>query len=174
MSYSKLISVLILSLLLCGCVVKSRQLNAFITLLNAPAIDVSENAWIARYGGHESTVFAVSTSEGTLFSNRDGDQIMFDGWVIRSLSGLGLSSLRTIFVDNNGERYFKNRGRILSRHQCNPWKRLEKNGVIRFFQNCSDSELYQNTILVDEAGSISLIRQIVDERYTPLTLIKLK
>jgi hypothetical protein len=38
----------------------------------------------------------------------------------------------------------------------------------------SSNNSYSNSILVLEDGSISIIRQIVDERYTPLTLTKLK
>jgi hypothetical protein len=47
-------------------------------------------------------------------------------------------------------------------------------GLVSLSQSCRDRRDYSNSILVLEDGSISVIRQIVDERYSALTLTKLK
>ena len=46
-------------------------------------------------------VYAVSTNEGTLFSNKAGDKVLFDGWMVRKVSGLGRGGL-DIKIDELG------------------------------------------------------------------------
>jgi len=45
--------------------------------------------------------------------------------------------------------------------------------MTRFSQQCGDREPYVNSILVANDGSIAVIRQVVDDRYTAMTLTKL-
>ena len=72
----KLISLMML-ILVSGCSVQSSQLSSLISLVKAPSLDLSANSWLVRYSDYESVVYAVSTSEGTLFSNKAGDKVLF-------------------------------------------------------------------------------------------------
>ena len=63
---------------------------------------------------------------------------------------------------------------ILSNHECDQWRKQESVGLVRFSQYCSNRIAYKNSILVQSNGEISVIRQIVDEKDTVLTLSKLK
>jgi hypothetical protein len=161
-------------ILLSGCTVQSSQLSSLVGLIKAPSLDLSANSWLVRYSGYESVVYAVSTNEGTLFSNKAGDKVLFDGWVVRKVGGLGRRGF-DIKIDEVGDvRTFKKGTRTLASHRCEKWQRKANLSMVSLSQNCGGGQNYSNSILVLEDGSISVIRQIVDERYTALTLIKLK
>ena len=164
-----------LTFFLCGCIVQSSQLNNFIELVKEPSMDLLDNRWSVRYSNYESIVYPVSTSNGILFSNREGDQVFFDGWNIRKIRGMGNYQLSiNINIDEiNGMRFFHKGNRLLSKHQCDQWEALRNSGLVRYHQYCSGERSYRNSILLEEED-VSMIRQIIDERYTVLTLTKLK
>ena len=170
-SYLPLIA---LSVILSGCIVQSRQMNGLLELIKEPPMDLSTNSWLVRYSDYESTVFAISTQEGILFSNNFGDRVLFDGWTFRMVKGMGRRQINVSISDKKNIRIFKRGGRVTSSHRCNRWEQQKNLGVVRYTQYCSDRQGYKNSILVNENGDISVIRQIVDERYTVLTLSKLK
>ena len=112
--------------------------------------------------------------EGTLFSNKAGDQVLFDGWSVRRVSGLGLRGQEYQNSDVADERTFMRGSRTLAVHSCDKWQQKQQSGKKQFSQYlCKDVKAYSNSILVAEDGSISVIRQVVDDRYNALTLTKL-
>ena len=173
LSLKKFISVLMF-ILVSGCSVQSSQLGSLVSLIKEPSLDLSVNSWLVRYSGYESVVYAVSTNEGTLFSNEAGDKVLFDGWMVRKVSGLGRGGLDIKIDELGGVRTFKKGARTLAGHRCQEWQRETSSGMVSLSQDCIGVRDYSNSILVLEDGSISVIRQIVDERYTALTLTKLK
>ena len=168
------ITLIAISVILSGCIVQSRQLNGLLELIKEPPMDLSTNSWLVRYSDYESIVYAISTSEGILFSNNFGDQVLFDGWTMRMVQGMGRRQIKMSISDKKNIRFFKRGNRIISSHRCDQWEQQKNLGVVRYTQYCSDKQDYKNSILVKENGDISVIRQIVDERYTALTLTKLK
>ena len=170
-SYLALIAI---SIVLSGCIIQSRKLNGLLELIKDPPMDLSTNSWLVRYSDYESIVFAISTQEGILFSNNFGDQVLFDGWTLRKVQGLGRRQINMSISDKKNIRSFKRGNRTISSHRCNQWEQQKNLGVVRYTQYCSDRQGYKNSILVNENGDISVIRQIVDERYTALTLSKLE
>ena len=167
------LTLIVISIVLSGCIVQSRQLNGLLELIKEPPVDLSTNIWLARYSDYESIVYAVSTQEGTLFSNNFGDQVLFDGWTFRKVRGMGRRQINLSILDKKTVRIFKRGNKTTSKHRCSQWRQQENSGAVRYTQYCSDKQSYENSILVQENGNISVIRQIVDERYTPLTLTKL-
>ena len=162
------------SVLLSSCIIQSRQLNGLLELIKEPSVDLSTNSWLVRYSDYESIVYAVSTQEGILFSNNFGDRVLFDGWTLRMVKGMGRRQINVSISDKKNIRSFKRGNRTISSHRCNQWEQQKNSGVVRYTQYCSDRQGYKNSILVNENGDISVIRQIVDERYTALTLSKLE
>ena len=161
------------SIFLSGCIVQSRQLNGLLELMKDPPLDLSMNSWLIRYSDYQAVVYAVSTADGVLFSNDFGDQVLFDGWTLRKVRGIGDLRLEIDIYDMDDIRTFKKGNRMVSNHNCNQWKEQKNQGVTRYTQHCYDKQSYENSILVKKNGDISLIRQIVDERYTALILTKL-
>ena len=86
----RILSILTCLLLFSGCSVQSSQLSAVMGLFKTPAADISLNSWSVKYANYEAIVYPVTMPQGTLFSNKAGDQVLFDGWSVRRVSGLGL------------------------------------------------------------------------------------
>ena len=169
----RILSVMACLVLFSGCSVQSSQLSAVMGLFKTPAADISLNSWSVKYANYEALVYPVTLPEGTLFSNKAGDQVFFDGWSVRRLSGLGLRGQEYQNSDVADERTFIRGNRTLAVHKCDQWKNKQQSGKKQFSQSCKDVNLYSNIILVAEDGSISVIRQVVDDRYNALTLTKL-
>jgi hypothetical protein len=135
-SLKKLISLMML-ILVSGCSVQSSQLGSLVSLIKEPSLDLSANIWLVRYSDYESVVYAVSTSEGTLFSNKTGDKVLFDGWMVRKVSGLGRRGLDIKIDEIDDVRMFKQGTRSLASHRCQEWQRETNSGMVSLSQNCS-------------------------------------
>jgi hypothetical protein len=160
-------------LMFSGCSLQSSQLSAVMGLLKPQDTELSLNSWSVKYANYEALVYPVTLPEGTLFSNKAGDQVFFDGWSVRRVSGLGLRGQEYQNSDVADERTFIRGNRALAVHKCNQWKKKQQSGKKQFSQSCKDVKIYSNIILVEEDGSIGVIRQVVDHRYNALTLTKL-
>ena len=169
----RILSILTCLLLFSGCSVQSSQLSAVMGFFKTPAADISLNSWSVKYANYEAIVYPVTMPQGTLFSNKAGDQVLFDGWSVRRVSGLGLRGQEYQNSDIGDERTFMRGSRTLAVHNCDKWQQKQQSGKKQFSQYCEDLREYTNSIIVAEDGSISVIRQVVDDRYNALTLTKL-
>ena len=169
----RMLSVMACLLMFSGCTLQSSQLSAVMGLLKPQDTELSLNSWSVKYANYEALVYPVTLPEGTLFSNKAGDQVFFDGWSVRRLSGLGLRGQEYQNSDVADERTFIRGNRALAVHKCNQWKKKQQSGKKQFSQSCKDVKIYSNIILVEEDGSIGVIRQVIDDRYNALTLTKL-
>jgi len=169
----RMLSVMACLVMFSGCSVQSSQLSAVMGLFKTQDADLSLNGWSVKYANYEAMVYPVSLPEGTLFSNKAGDQVFFDGWSVRRVSGLGLRGQEYQNRDVADERNFMRGNRTLAVHKCDQWKKKQQSGKKQFSQSCKDVKIYSNIILVEEDGSIGVIRQVVDDRYNALTLTKL-
>ena len=156
-----------------GCSVQSSQLSAVMDLFKTPDADISLNSWSVKYANYEAIVYPVTMPQGTLFSNKAGDQILFDGWSVRRVSGLGLRGQEYQNSDVDDERIFMRGSRTLAIHNCGKWQKKQRSGKKQFSQYCKDVRAYNNSITLAEDGIITVIRQVVDDRYNALTLTKL-
>ena len=169
----RMLSVMACLLMFSGCTLQSSQLSAVMGLLKPQDTELSLNSWSVKYANYEALVYPVTLPEGTLFSNKAGDQVFFDGWLVRRVSGLGLRGQEYQNSDVADERTFIRGNRTLAVHKCDQWKKKQQSGKKQFSQSCKDVKIYSNIILVEEDGSIGVIRQVVDHRYKALTLTKL-
>ena len=169
----RMLSLIVCLVLFSGCSVQSSQLSSLMGLFKTPDADVSLNSWSVKYANYEAIVYPVTMPQGTLFSNKAGDQVLFDGWSVRRVSGLGLRGQEYQNSDIGDERTFMRGSRTLAVHNCDKWQQKQQSGKKQFSQYCEDVREYTNSIIVAEDGSISVIRQVVDDRYNALTLTKL-
>ena len=169
----RMLSVMACLLMFSGCTLQSSQLSAVMGLLKPQDTELSLNSWSVKYANYEALVYPVTLPDGTLFSNKAGDQVFFDGWSVRRVSGLGLRGQEYQNSDVADERTFIRGNRTLAVHKCDQWKKKQQSGKKQFSQSCKDVKIYSNIILVEEDGSIGVIRQVVDHRYNALTLTKL-
>ena len=172
----KRITWLVLLVLLSGChyvQIQSSQISSLVAQFSTPELDLADNSWSVRYGDYQSVVYTVTLPEGTLFSNGAGDEIFFDGWSIRKFKLMGSRRAEYVISDTATERTFSQGKRTLAAHSCLAWMSQQQAGKTQFSQSCEADTAYSNRILVAEDGSISIIRQVVDNDYNAMTLTKL-
>jgi hypothetical protein len=76
-------------LLVGGCAVESTQADMVRSALpGGEQVDPGDFAWKMRFNDTEVLVYAVSVGDGTVFTNRDGLQISFDGWDVALVQNL--------------------------------------------------------------------------------------
>jgi len=165
--------VTVLLVVLSGCVVHSSQLSGLISLFSSPELDLAENSWSVRYGDYQAVVYAIAVPDGTSFSNSTGDQIFFDGWSIRQFKLMRAHRAAYVISDTVNERTFSQDKRVMAVHHCLEWVRQQRSGKTQFSQSCAADTVYTNSVLVAEDGSISIIRQVVDNTKNAMTLTKL-
>ena len=112
--------------------------------------------------------------KGTLFSNSQGDQIFFDGWNITSVKGLGSYRVNLNIRDQKSNYEFSVGTNFTGSLFCENWIKIEKTSHTLFSRDCGEDLIYSSGILVKNDGGIKEIRQIVDNKYTLITLSKLK
>lgn len=71
---------LVLLLVTAGCSVQSMQADMVRSAMPSEDFEADDYAWVMRFNDTESIVYAVTVGDGTVFANRDGLQIGFDGW----------------------------------------------------------------------------------------------
>jgi len=182
-----------LSVFLSACSVQSSQLSAVMSLFNAPSASALEgSAWNLRYGDYQSRVYAIAISDGTLFSNEQGDQVLFDGWVVREIKGLGNFRSRWQVEDYEASRELNRSGKPAAIHDCGVWSKAIGSSIIGsakksaakqigssfnedrtlYTQSCEGTAGYTNVIEVNVSGEIEVIAQVIDASQTRFLLTK--
>ena len=135
----RMLSVMACLLMFSGCTLQSSQLSAVMGLLKPQDTELSLNSWSVKYANYEALVYPVTLPEGTLFSNKAGDQVFFDGWSVRRVSGLGLRGQEYQNSDVADERTFIRGNRTLAVHKCNQWKKkaaIRQEAILSILQRC--------------------------------------
>jgi len=160
-----------LCLILSGCSIQSSQLNAVLGMFDKASVPFDENGWLVEFADYSATVYPVTVDQGTLFSNQLGDVILFDGWMVPEVSGLG-RRLKRLVDDNDGAGRYMYGNRFVAQHHCDPWQSEQQSGMIRYSQVCWGQRQYRNMIQVNDAGQIILVIQNIDGGDQYLTLRK--
>jgi hypothetical protein len=168
------IAVLVMASVLQSCSIRSSQVSSLTAMYKEPLVDLKAHSWTLSFGEYSALVYAVSISEGTLFSNQFGDSLLFDGWSFREINGLGINRANWKISDGQAVRQFYRGNRLVAEHLCDPWLSTKGVGLIRFSQDCRSFMPQTNSILINDEGHITFIRQIVDGGNTFLTVSKNK
>ena len=163
---------LILMLMLSGCQyfeVRSSQLGSIKNAFFPSPKQLPDPRWSVLFGGYSAAVQPVITDEATVFVN-NLDAISFDGWRIIKVSGVNSFIPAWEIQDSANERAFVVNGRVVAKHQCDPWLRYVTEAGVRFEQQCTGKQAYTNTILVGSLGQITDIEQVVDSSLMVLRL----
>ena len=153
--------------------VKSTQISGIKNLFFPTEIDVQVAQWTLRFGGYSVEVTPVTVDSGIAFVNNN-DVINFDGWMITKVSGLESFTPAWEIAVEEGARRFTVNGYLAATHQCHPWVEINTDGGLRYEQRCFASRSYTNSILVDNLGQVTDIKQVVDStlKLMHLRLIK--
>jgi len=167
-----ILTILVIVSSLQACSIRSSQLSALTEIFQKSSEDIQGFSWTISYGEYRAIVYAVSTPDGTLFSNQNGDSVSFDGWSVREVSGLGIRRAKWKIVDSKKNRQFFDRSRFVAEHFCDGWISADSASSIRYSQKCVGFVPIENNILVNDKGQITLIRQVIDGSNKYINLSK--
>ena len=131
---------------------------------------------MASFAGEGRLVAAYQRDGYVLFANTDNDaEIEFDGWVIRSLSGFGMTAGTTLKVsDEAGMRSFAANGVENTSLNCDEWQWTPRDQQLAgaWVQSCDGRA--SGMITLNDAGEIIAIDQVLDGSGRRLTLQRYK
>jgi hypothetical protein len=162
----------------CSITLQSNQYD-FVKGLFQPAEPLPEKSWRVSWRSREYPVYAINHKSGTFFANEQGLIVSFDGWQIVELTLPGPPGGKAVVVskvvsDDGGValKFRSANNHALVIHECTPWRRsLEVINATKWLQQCkADTESYQNTILVNQAGELTALRFIVDPKAPPMSV----
>lgn len=133
----------------------------------------STNMWTAEIVGSPGSLFRLFRGgpHGFVFLSSDNEAISFDGWVVRSVAGIGIENVVEV-VEVAGSRVFRASGLKDVYAQCGDWIRSERDGKTFWRQRCS-GQSSDNVIEVNRAGNVASITQTIDSTGRILALQKL-
>jgi hypothetical protein len=82
------VAAMLLCAALAGCSTQSMQADMVRSAMPGGEFDADDYSWVMRFNDTQTLVYAVSVADGTVFANRDGLQIGFDGWDVVLVTGL--------------------------------------------------------------------------------------
>ena len=165
-----LIASMLLFLVVSGCAIESRQLQALRQLFSESEVDLSLHLWELEFAGYSALVNAVVAEGKTFFVNESSDLVEFNGWVITQARGLRRFQKPWEIFDDGKDRYYRSAGQVKAVHVCEPWINEKDDKFTRFLQSCTGEQGYTNTILVDSLGRITGIKQVIDDSSNILSL----
>lgn len=166
-----------LLILLGSCTFSAPQFESLITAVTkgegAKETVGSTNIWSAEIVGAPGSLVSLFRGgpHGFVFLSSDNEAISFDGWVVRSVAGIGLENLVEV-VEVAGSRVFKSSGLKDVQVQCGDWRRSEHGEKTTWRQRCS-GQMSDNVIEVSQSGDVARITQTIDSTGRVLILQKL-
>jgi hypothetical protein len=169
---SRFLLLMLATCLLAACTVSSRQGSALLQAFKDDDGSLQAYRWRAHFGSYSTNLLAVRQGGDTLFSNQQGDLLVFDGWTISRVVELGPLNREIVIRGQEGERIISSGTRAVT-HQCQPWESqpLEDAGGKRFIQDCEGREPYRNRIDVDAGGGIVRVEQVINDRGQFIVLL---
>ncbi|MFZ8952632.1 MAG: hypothetical protein ACO2ZB_02770 [Gammaproteobacteria bacterium] len=153
-----------------GCVNYSTQLND-IQASRAEGVDVDQFLWRAQWQGQEVDLYPINLEDQTVFANREGVIIRFNGWEVFQVIFPELE-FDTIFNFLEGELIVS--GSYAYRMDCSAWEVQEQGTSLRHNRQCtSDQTSSDNYLIVNDRGETVEIHQLISEDSGYLNLRKL-
>lgn len=117
--------------------------------------------WLASFDERGAVLRPYTTGELVVFANSDGDAVSFDGWIVRSITGFGLSKPVSI-SGREGVRSVVS-GEVAFTTTCGAW--VWRPPVWR--QRCDQGS---SDILLDDEGNIQKISMSLGKKVGFVTL----
>jgi hypothetical protein len=143
---------------LASCTVQSNQLGLFTSAAKSQQDALEMYRWRLEFGRYQTDLLAVTVPGETLFTNSEDDLVVFDGWMVTEVRGLGQSSVISV-QGQVGERLTRKDSRRVGRQACEEWRLMQEGSRVIHEQYCMGKERFENRIIVDSSGSIIKIEQ---------------
>ena len=163
--------IIAISFLNISCSVSSSQLEAFSS--SSPDTRVQNFYWDVTYDNIKYKLIAIELPNGTLFSDKFGNSLFFDGWSIESIVGFGnFEGEFDIQGDEIGSVEFSDEDAFTIQKNCGEWEEKFQEGFLIFEQPCVNKVKFINKIIVNDADEIIEIKQFIEPSNKPMVLKK--
>jgi len=143
---------------LASCTVQSNQLGLFTSAAKPQQDALQMYRWRLEFGRYQTDLLAVTVPGETLFTNSEDDLVVFDGWMVTEVRGLGQPSVISV-QGQVGERLTRKDSRRVGSQECEEWRLMQEGSHVIHEQYCVGIERFENRIIVDSSGSIIKIEQ---------------
>jgi hypothetical protein len=140
--------------------VQSGQFGLFTSALKPQQDALDMYRWRLEFGRYQTDLLAVTVAGETLFTNSEGDLVVFDGWMVTEVRGLGQASVISV-QGRVGERLTGKDSRRVGSQACQAWRLMQEGSHVIYEQYCVGIERFENRIIVDSSGSIIKIEQFL-------------
>ena len=160
-----------ISFLNISCSVSSSQLEAFTT--SNPKPNMQNFYWDVTYDNINYRLIAIELPNGTLFADKFGNSLFFDGWSIESIVGFGdFDGEYDVQGDEVGSVKFNDQGAYIIQKNCGEWEEGSQDKKLIYSQSCGTEVKYINKIIVNEDDEIIEIQQYIESLNKLMTLKK--
>ena len=152
-----------------ACSISSSQFENFLQPDAQPKMQ--DYYWDISYDNLNYRVIAIQMPNGTLFADKFGNSLFFDGWSIDSIVGFGdFEGEYDIYGDEIGTAELNDENSFAVIKNCDDWTLRSKNVQI-FEQSCGLNNKFMNKIFVNENEEVIQINQYI-EPFNKLMVIK--
>jgi hypothetical protein len=119
--------------------------------------------WDVTYDDLKYRLIAIELPNGTLFADKLGNSLFFDGWSIESIVGFGdFDGEFDIQGDEVGSVKFNDEDASVIQKNCREWEESFQYNFLVFKQSCGNKDKNINKIVVNEADEIIEIQQYIE------------
>lgn len=162
---------------LSGCSFYSSQARFVKKMMADESDKVAEYAWRVEFNGYSATLYAVAAKHGTVFGNYTGDAVVFDGWTLKEIRGMGRFRYRWVVKSEDDFRMFYEIGKFQGSYRCGSWQVAQSQGeAAQLKQYCRGGQgrEYQNRMQLMPDNSVDRIEWGVVGEPGPLVLQRLR
>lgn len=166
-----IVLIIAISFLNISCSVSSSQLGAFTS--TDPKPKMQNFYWDASYDKLNYRLIAIELPNGTLFADKFGNSLLFDGWTIESIVGFGdFDGEYDIQGDEVGSVELNDEDAFSIQKNCGEWEENLQDNFFIFKQSCLSEVRYINKIIVNDADEIIEIQQYIEPQNKLMILKK--
>ena len=163
--------IITISFLNFSCSLSSSQLGAFTSA--DPQPKMQNYYWDATYDKLNYRLIAIELPNGTLFADKFGNSLFFNGWSIESIVGFGdFDGEYDVEGDEVGSVKFNDEDAYIIPKNCGEWEGAPQDKSLIYKQSCGTQVNYINKIIVNEKDEIIEIQQYIEPLIKLMTLKK--
>ena len=154
-----------------ACTVSASQFERFYS--PEKVVNTQGFFWNATYDNLNYRLIAIEMPNGTLFADKFGNSLFFDGWSIHSIVGFGDFDGEYEFQETDiGRLEFNNENSFILGNSCGEWREDRSDNGLIYTQSCGTKEKFINKIVVDSGGEVMQIQQFLEPFNKLMTLKK--
>lgn len=163
--------IVILALIVSACSVSSSQFEGFSNPDQQPRLQ--NYYWDVTYDNLNYRLIAIEMPNGTLFADKFGNSLFFDGWLIHSIVGFGdFDGEYEIQETDVGSLEFNDEKSFILGNSCDEWVETRSDTGLIYTQACGNEDKFINRLVVNAGGEVTQIQQFLEPFNKLMTLKK--